>query len=358
MKRFEMYKALTKELDTVKKPLIALGVFKIWNMICDIIPLFLYSSLINNVLVVKDINALWPVVSGYLAVFLLATVGIVRSKKFSNQLILKYDLGIKNKLLKKFMSIDDNGGSVGDVKNRIENDSAIAGNFFITHILDFVYAVVYAVLLGIVLIWYDWKIALISFVFIPVAFMVVNFLGSKTKKTAEELRLLQVKYETFLHSTFQNWKDIKINNLEDAKYDELNEYYKKIRRVWFLDQFYLHMGITFSFFSKNFITQLFIYFIGGIFVINGYSQVSVLLIFIRFYGQFFECIQKIGNSMMNFKKDSVNIEKAIESLEMTINNRPYKKIEGADIAVNNLKFSYGEEAEFTIEQLSFSVNKG
>lgn len=358
MKRLETYKALTQEIDGVKKPLIALSFFKVLNLICEIIPLFLYSALINRALVDKNINVLCPVIAGYLAVFLLATIGIAGSKRFSNRLILKYDLRIKNKLMKKYISIDDNAYSIGDVKSRIENDSTVAGNFFIVHILDFIYAVVYAILLGVVLLCYDWRITLLSFIFIPIAFLVVNFLGTKTKKTAEELWKLQTNCETFLHSTFQNWKDVKINNLENANFDELNRYYKKIRNIWFLNQFYLHVGITFSFFSKNFITQLFIYFIGGIFVIKGYSQVGVLLIFIRFYGQFFECIQNIGNSIMNFKKDSVNIEKVIELLELKVNKRPYKKIDGTDIIVENLKFSYGGNNSFVLDGISFSVSKG
>ena len=92
----------------------------------------------------------------------------------------------------------------------------MAENFFVNHILEFYYASVYAVVLAIILLFLNWKIALLSFIFVPITFIVVNFLGKKTKQAAEKLRTLQIKYETFLHAAFQNWKkDIKINNLED-----------------------------------------------------------------------------------------------------------------------------------------------
>ena len=277
MKRLDTFKALTRDIDGVAKPLFALGVFKLWSLVFGLVPLFLYSFLVNRVLVDKNMNKLWPVVAGYLGVFLLATIGIAASKRFSNRLILKFDLRIKNKLLKKYISLEHDvysKYSIGDVKSRIENDSIVAGSFFTTHILEFIYAVVYAVALGVILLCYDWRIALISFVFVPVSLVTVNFLGGKAKKAGEELWKLQNKYETFLHANFQNWKDIKTNNLEEAQLAELNGHYKKIRHFWFLNQLYLHLGITYSFFTKNFITQLFIYFIGGLFVLKGYSEVD------------------------------------------------------------------------------------
>lgn len=361
MKRLDTFKALTRDIDGINKPLIALGFFKLWNLIFGLIPLFLYSFLVNRVLVDKNMNGLWPVITGYLAVFLFATIGIAVSKRFSNRLILKYDLRIKNKLLKKYISLDNDvysKYSIGDVKSRIENDSTAAGNFFTTHILDFIYAVVYAVALAVILLCYDWRIALLSFVFVPVSLITVNFLGGKTKETGEKLWKLQIKYESFLHSNFQNWKDVKTNNLEDAQLDELNGHYKKIRHIWFLNQLYLHLGITYSFFTKNFITQLFIYFIGGLFVIKGYSEVGVLLVFISFYGQFFGYIESISNSMMNFKNDSVNIEKVIGILNLEAGNRPYKKIDGTDLNVENLRFTYEGNESFALDGISFSVSKG
>lgn len=361
MKRFETFKALTWDIDSVKKPLITLGFFKVWSLVFAIIPLLLYSFLVNRVLVDKNINELWPVIVGYLTIFMFTTIGIAISKRFSNRLILKYDIRIKNKLLKKYTSLDNDvysRYSIGDVKSRIENDSIVAENFFTTHILDFIYAIVYAIALAVILLCYDWRIALLSFIFVPIAFLVVNFLGRKTKKAGEKLWILQTKYETFLHSTFQNWKDVKSNNLEDRQFNELNGHYKKIRRIWFLNQFYWHLGLSYSFFTRNFITQLFIYFIGGLFVINGYSQVSALLVFISFYGQFFGYIQNIGDSMMNFKNDSVNMEKVIEILNLEANKRPYKKIDGIDINVDNLKFTYEGNDSFVLDDISFSVNNG
>ncbi|MEK5034696.1 ABC transporter ATP-binding protein [Paenibacillus sp. FSL R7-0302] len=361
MTRWAVYKVLTQGIEGVRKPLLALALFKLWNLVCGLLPLFLYSLLVNRVLVEKQLSGLWPVIAGYLAVFLLTTAGIAVSQRYSNQLLLKYDLRLKRKLLNTVSSLDYeeySGYSIGDLKSRIEQDSAAAGRFFTVHLLDFSYAVLYAAALAVILVSYDWRIALLSFVFVPVSLLTVNVLGEKTRKAGEELWTLQNRYESFLHANLQNWKDIKTNNLEEAQLEELNGHYAAIRPVWFRSQLYQHLGVTYSFFTKNFITQLFIYFIGGLFVIKGYSEVGVLLVFISFYGQFFGFIETISNGLMNYKNDSVNISKVIGLLQAETDQRPYKRISGQKIEVQNLQFRYEGEAAFALDGISFSVGKG
>ncbi|MEK4045058.1 ABC transporter ATP-binding protein [Paenibacillus sp. FSL H8-0048] len=361
MTRWAAYKALTQGMEGVRKPLLALALFKLWNLVCGLLPLFLYSMLVNRVLVEKRMNELWPVIAGYLGVFLLTTAGIAVSRRYANQLLLKYDLRLKRKLLNRVSSLDYeeySGYSIGDLKSRIEQDSAAAGRFFTVHLLDFSYAVLYAAALAVILVSYDWRIALLSFVFVPVSLLTVNVLGEKTRKAGEELWRLQNGYESFLHGSLQNWKDIKTNNLEEAQLKELNGHYAAIRPVWFRSQLYQHLGVTYSFFTKNFITQLFIYFIGGLFVIQGYSEVGVLLVFISFYGQFFGFIETISNGLMNYKNDSVNISKVIGLLQAEADQRPYKRISGQEIEVRNLQFRYEGKTSFALDGISFSVGKG
>ncbi|MEK4853393.1 ABC transporter ATP-binding protein [Paenibacillus sp. FSL H7-0756] len=361
MTRWAAYKALTQGIEGVRKPLLALALFKLWNLVCGLLPLFLYSVLVNRVLVEEHMNELWPVIAGYLGVFLLTTAGIAVSRRYSNQLLLKYDLRLKRKLLNRVSSLDYeeySGYSIGDLKSRIEQDSAAAGRFFTVHLLDFSYAVLYAAALAGILVSYEWRIALLSFVFVPVSLLTVNLLGEKTRKAGEELWRLQNGYESFLHASLQNWKDIKTNNLEEAQLEELNGHYAAIRPVWFRSQLYQHLGVTYSFFTKNFITQLFIYFIGGLFVIKGYSEVGVLLVFISFYGQFFGFIETISNGLMNYKNDSVNISKVIGLLQAEADHRPYMRIRGQEIEVQNLQFRYEGTKAFALDGISFSVGKG
>lgn len=361
MTRVEVFKELSRGNDIAKKPLMILGFLKFIYFVLELMPMFLYSLLVNRVLVDKSFNKLWLVILGYLAIFFVTVIWSVTNKKYTNKLILKYDIWLKNKLLLKYTELDYEEYrqyAIGDVKSRIENDTMIVENFFTKHIIDFIYAIVYVIVVGGILLYYNFRIALISFIFVPINFIIANGLGKKLKQQRENLWQLQTKYESFLHTTFQNWKDIKANNLEEVQYDELNKHLKEIRYTWFFNQIYEHLGLSYSFFSKNLITQFFIYFIGGIFVINGYTKVGTLLVFVNFYGQFFSYIQKIGDSIMNFKNDFVSMEKVIEILNFVCTNYQNKKITGSDIKVENLQFSYKSNDVFLLKGISFHVKKG
>lgn len=361
MTRFKIYKELTNGISGTKKPLVALSFLKLWALGIGLVPPLLYAYLVNSVMIGKNINKLWAIICAYILIYILLTVGIVLSKKFSNRLILKYDMKIKHKLLKKYTNIDSmsyNKFSTGDVKSRIENDTVVAESFFIDYFLEFYYDISYSFVLAIILLCLNWKLALLSFIFIPMTFVVVNFLGKKTKQAGEKLWNINTKYETFLHMTFQNWKDVKINNLEDKLFEELNVYYKKIRRIWFLNQIYWHLGLSFSFFQRNFITQMFLYFVGGLFVIKGYSEVGTVLVFINFYGQFYGFIKNICDSIIGLKNDSVNIEKVIEILNLQTDEKGNIHNMGSDIIAKNLSFKYQDNEEFVLKNILFEVKNG
>lgn len=361
MTRLEIYKSLARHISGTRKPLIALGFIKLWELVFGLVPPILYLHLINGVMINRNVNELWMIVSGYLLIYIFLTVGIVLSKKFTNKLLFKFDVIIKHKLLKKYAILDTaayNQYGAGDVKNRIENDTSAAENFFVNHILEFYYASIYTVVLGIILIYINWQIAMLSFIFVPITFIVVSFLGKKTGQAGEKLWAFQTKYETFLHETFQNWKDIKINNLEDKSFQELNCHYKRIRRIWFLNQLYWHLGLSFTFFQRYFVTQMFLYFVGGFFVIKGYLQVGTILVFINFFGQFYGFVQNICNSIISLKNDSVNIGKVLEILNLKLEKKLAIKITDSDIQVANLDFQYEENELFFLKAISFTVKKG
>jgi len=361
MNRFHVYGQLANGVDGIKKPLLTLTLHKLWYLVCDILPMLLYSVLVNHVLINKQLNNLWFIIIGYFSIFLLTTISVSKSKKLTNRLTMKYDIRVKHKLLKQYTALDNDTYSsfhVGDITSRIEKDSVVAKDYFINHILEYWYSVAYVIIVGFILLYYDWRIALPSFIFIPLTFIIMEILGKKSKQASENLWVLQAQCDTFLHSSYQNWKDIKTNNLENAQYDKLDCQYKKIRRYSFLNQLYWHLGNTFSCFQRVFITQLFLYFIGGVLVIKGYSQTGRLLTFINFYGQFYVYIQKIGESIIHYKSDTVSIEKVLEVLNIKIEVKPFVSIKGNDICIDKLRYSYEGNVDFLLDNISFTVKSG
>lgn len=358
MSRLKILRILEDKYKGIKKTLFLLALLKICKLILEIIPLFLYSFFINYVLIGTNIEIMVYIICGYMLVYIFMTAEIIYSKKIFNKLKIKIELKIKSKLLKKYLKEKSKKELIGDIRYRIENDSITTVEFLESHILNFIYEVVYSVILALVLLCFDFKISIISFIFIPISLFLMNLVGKKVQNSKNTLRDLQTKYETFLFESFHSWKDIKINNLENDKFEHLNDFYSQLKKPWFTNSFFIHIGETYSFFTKNFITKVFIYFIGGIFVILGYSELSVLLIFIKFYARFFECIQNIGDSIVNFKNDSINIAKVIEVITEKSVQLPKIKIKNSHVEVDNLTYKYSDNAEFKISNVSFKIKSG
>lgn len=361
MTRIEVYKELTHRNNIVKKPLIILGFLKFVYFILELLPLLLYSLLIDKVLVENSLSKLWLILTGYIGVFILTVIWEVLNKKYTNKMKLKYDLWLKHRLLQKYSEMDYDvykQYSIGDVKSRVENDTTVVGNFFTTHILDFLHSIVYILVVGSVLLYYNIWIALISFVIVPINIYFANALGKKINQQRGKMWHLQTQYESYLHSTFQNWKDIKANNLEEIKAEEFDKHLKEIRHTWFFNEIYEHLGLSYNFFTKNLVTQLFIYFVGGVFVIKGYAEVGTLLVFVNYYGQFFKYVQMIGNSIMCYNNDLISIEKVVEILRLHTKKNKNIKIIESDIKVDNLEFSYKNNENFLLKGISFHVKKG
>ena len=104
MKRFGIYKRLSKNVGSVNRILIILTGFKMWRLFCEFIPLFLYSIFINEILVSKRLDRVWEIIVAYAMVYIIVTLGVISEKKYSNMLGIKYDFKVRRALLKKYIN--------------------------------------------------------------------------------------------------------------------------------------------------------------------------------------------------------------------------------------------------------------
>lgn len=358
MTRIKVYKTLTEKFKGINKKMNNVFLLKMLLLILGFIPLYLYSVLINSVIVNENLNLLVYVIAAYIVICIFTSLLVFIERDYTNKIKINLRLNLKEQLITKLSEIESEKYNNGDMRKKIEEDSSFASDFLFSHILDFVFSLLYAFVLFVILIVIDWKIALISFIFVPISMFVINYYGRKNYKTTQLLREQEAEYEDFLHTSLQNWKDIKLNNLENKQLDILNSHYGKIKKIYFLNQLFVHIGISFAFITKNFITQLFIYFIGGFFLLLGYTEITGFLLFINFYAQFFTLVEKICNIIMNYKKDIVHVENVIEIINKEVDNLPYKKICGSNIVVQDLKFEYNSNSAFKLDGINFSVQKG
>lgn len=356
--RFEIFRKVYPFIKKDKTLYFALGLIKIWNLILSLLGPALYLVLINDIMIDKRISLLPLVIGGYIGIYLLQTLGTVFNKRFYNNLFLKFNLKIKTKILSIYSRLNVKAYekyNVGDLKNRIDSDIGVVEKFFNVHFLDYFYAIANVTIISIILLFMNWILALTSFVMVPLSFWFVKVMGKHAQKVSEKQREMQGEYESFLHETYQNWKQIKANNLEESRNDEFQTYRGKLSKLFVKNQIYWFINRAFIAFKDFFITRMNLYFIGGLLIINGQMDVGLLLAFMNYYGQFFSNISIITDSMLGLKNDIPSINRVLEIINTDIIEKPQIKKLDDNISINNLDFRYYKEQPLVLNDITLSV---
>ena len=356
--RFAVFKKIYPFIKSDQISYFVLGGMKIWTLILSLLSPMLYLILINDIMIDKKISQLPFVIGGYIGIYLLQTLGIAINKSLYNKLFLKFSLKVKTKMLSIYSKLDVKTYqqyNVGDLKNRIDSDIGTVEKFFNVHLLDYFYAVANTVVISMILLFMNRILALSGFAMIPLSFWFVKVMGKHAQRVGEAQRTLQGTYESFLHETFQNWKQIKANNLEENRNNEFQNYRIKLSKLFVKNQIYWFINRTFIAFKDFFITRMNLYFIGGLLIINGQMNVGLLLAFMNYYEQFFNSISAIADSMFGLQIDAPNINRVLEIININIIEKPQIEKLNDNISIYQLNFRYYDKQPLVLNGITFSV---
>ena len=256
--RINFFKKLYQYFKPYRFLYCCLAILKTISLVLSLIVPVFYMLLINDVMVEGDLLQLLWVVMGYLGVFLLQTMITVFNKIVYNRIFIKFNLKLRMTLLSKFGKMKTEvyeGYSAGDVKNRIEGDVGLFEKFFITHWLNFVFARISAIVIVVIMLRINWFLAIFSFIMVPLSFLFAKFMSKKSSKVSDDYRENHGKYESFIHSTIQNWKEIKANRLELNQEAVLADYWKLLSNLFVKNQVYWYINRAFIAFKDFFITK-------------------------------------------------------------------------------------------------------
>lgn len=356
-KRIKLFKELKKICSS--KGLFFICFFQfLQSLTVSALP-FVYTFYINDVLITKVLKNYIFVISGYLIIFLIQTILVILNKKISNTLYIKQRTIIKKQVLKKYINMSYNDYSsydIGDLNMRLDSDIESVVNFFRVHIVETINSLLMALIIAVILIIFDWRLAIISFCSIPVTYYVSKWIGEKANKVYKEYREKYAQYEAFLFYSMSNWKDIKCNNLEEIQDKKMKEKWKEISKLFIKNQIYYYCNMTFVAFKDLFLSNVILYFIGGLLIICDYLFVGTLLSFIKFYASFYTYLSTIMQSVFSFNNDIVNIEKVKGILELQIEDKKWQNFDINSISMENVCFKYNDDNSI-FENANLLVNK-
>ena len=192
-------------------------------------PLF-YKLFIDRVIQGKEFPLITRVIIGYFSIFIINS-GISYLKSIStNRLVNRVTFRAKMKILQGFFRrefVSYEHQSVGDMKMRLEDDTACIGAYAGAQTAD--YAISYAALIVAVILLFsiEWRLATFSCAAIPLTFWLDGVIAKREKAVRDDQRENDQSMSSWLHSSIQGWREIKALNLQKHEERQFARYIHK-----------------------------------------------------------------------------------------------------------------------------------
>lgn len=357
------YKELLFIIKNSKKLLGEIFILKLIFTAVALIPPLVYKFYINQVIAKLQLNRMIYVILGYITLYIVQTLFVIVIRYAENRLNNRLKLDLKNRLLHIYTTMyymDYEKYSIGDIKLRIESDTDVICTFYIEHILNPIFSFVGSVIMIVLILQLNWQLTLFGMVMIAISLYITKNLAEKIKKVSSKFRTDQSEFESVIHEALQNWKEIKINNLEKKEEELLKQKWNALSKSVLRRTKYEYLHGALIAINLFFVTRMNLYFFGGILIISKLLSVPTMLVFMNYYEQIYSNIQTILGSIVNLSAQSPKIDAVLsvlkyvnehnveEQTNLNMNQMTFK----GNIRVDNLSFRYPSSNDYVLRNVS------
>ena len=300
-----------------------------------------------------------------MVVFLIAEVLLqfifIYKVNWLGQHIIK-DIRVRlNKHMLQFkMSYFDNS-SVGKLVTRLVSDTETIAQFFGQGLFMIISDLLKMLVVAIVMLWMNWKMALIAFIVLPVLIYATKLFQIAIKSAFQEVRIQVANLNGFVQERVTGMKIVQLFNHEKVEYNKffkINDLHKKanIRTVWYYSIFFPIAEILAS------ISVGLLVWYGGLDVVNnGTTEIGQIIAFIMMAQMLFRPLNQIADKFNTLQLGMVAGDRVFEVLDTKdqiaqTGDLEAKSFEG-DIEFKDVLFSYNK-GEAVLKGISFKVNAG
>ena len=250
---------------------------------------------------------------------------------------------------------------VGRIVTRITNDVESLHEMYANILVRFFRSCVKIVGLATVMLLLDWKLALYSFIMLPIILVLTYYFRTISRKLYRVVRTKISTLNTFLSENISGMRLIQIFAREQKKYQEFEEKSYDLYRGYFKEI------MTFATFRPMiyFVSQIalvIVLFNGSKFVIFNTISIGTLYIFINYINSFFEPIQELAEQFSTLQNAFASAEKIFTLLDekntIIESSTPYvtNEIKGK-IEFRNVWFA-DEKEDYVLRDVSFVIEPG
>ena len=256
---------------------------------------------------------------------------------------------------------------VGRVITRITSDVDALNELFTSGVIDVFgdLVIIFAIIAQ--MFWYDWKLALISLITVPLLFAATNWFRKHARNGFDKVRTRTAKLNAFFQEHISGAQTVQLFNAEakaQKTFDDINDDYRNanIETVYYYSIFYPMVD-----FIGTIGVALVIWF-GGYQLLTGTAAggslltIGVVIAFVQYSQQLFQPIRDLSDKFNILQAAIVASHRIFELLdlpvEVTSPAQPKKsgKVIGK-IEFQNVWFAYKNE-NWVMKDVSFTINPG
>ncbi|MCK0130606.1 ABC transporter ATP-binding protein/permease [Flavobacteriaceae bacterium F08102] len=254
-----------------------------------------------------------------------------------------------------------NGTPVGKLVTRLVSDIETIASIFGQGLFSIISDLLQMIVVMIVMLWMNWKLALIVFAVLPIIIYATKIFQIKIKSAFQDVRNQVSNLNTFVQERLSGMKIVQLFSREKTEYESFVEINKKhqdahIRTVWYYSIFFPIVEILSS------LTLGVVVWYGGLgAAIDGDPSFGTITSFIMMSSMLFRPLRQIADKFNTLQMGMVATERVfgiLDEKEHEINEGTIKatSIKGK-ISFQDVKFSYVED-EQVLKGISFEVEQG
>ena len=253
-----------------------------------------------------------------------------------------------------------NNTPVGKLVTRVSNDTEAVNELFSTILVKLFKNIVKIIGFAVVMISINVKMALVSFLLLPVVTVLTFFFRYMSKKAYQLTRNRITDLNTFLSEHLSGMKLIQIFAREDIKYQQFEQKSKDLYDANWREV------MTFAIFRPSiYLVSVFAMMIvigtGSYSVLNQTLSLGTLFIFISYISSFFDPIQELAEQFGTLQSSLASAEKIFSVLDETPDivkpEHPVEVVIRGRIEFRHVWFAY-ENDDYILKDISFVIEPG
>lgn len=250
---------------------------------------------------------------------------------------------------------------VGKLVTRVSNDVEALNEMYSDILVKLFRNIIKIIGLAAVMLIYDYKLALFSFILLPIVILLTVFFRRMARKIYRIYRTRLTDLNTFLSEHLSGMRIIQIFGREERKYEEFHDKNKKLYKA-----FYNEMLIFAVFrplmYILSVLSLMIVLWVGSREVFATVISVGTLYIFSNYIQSFFDPIQELAEQFSTLQSSIASAEKIFTimdeefSIEEVENPVVLPEIKGR-IEFDHVWFAYDGE-NYVLRDVSFVIEPG